>query len=137
MSSTVNKSGRRYTAQKKSDCEVLEQTLFAKVRFCTENGPVGPLQLPLIGAHQTKNAQTALCVLDHLPEAFSVGLRQREQGLSQTKWPGRMQWFPNCGGEAQMLIDGAHNPQAAKQLAENMHEHLKCALCAAVCGDAR
>ena len=120
------------------ECEVLEQTLFGKVRFCTENGPVGPLQLPLIGAHQIKNAQTALCAADHLPHAFAIGLRQREQGLSQTKWPGRMQWFPNCGGEAQMLIDGAHNPQAAKQLAENMRAifpNVPCVLLCAVMRD--
>ena len=94
--------------------------LAPRFAFETENGSVGPVALPLLGAHQQKNAQTALCALDAVAPRFPVTNRQKEQGLAQTCWPGRMQWLPGCQDGVSTLIDGAHNPQAAAYLRQNV-----------------
>lgn len=71
--------------------------------------------LPLPGTHQLSNIAVAIATIEQLqhqgwqidPEAIAVG-------LSQTNWPGRIQWI-NYQGH-QLLLDGAHNPEAAATL---------------------
>ncbi len=89
----------------------------------------GPLNienlfLPLSGNHQSENAATAImCCCLYLAKLFS----QRElegiirKGLADTVWPGRLQFL---SGKPQILIDGAHNPEAAQSLAFFIKSHL-------------
>lgn len=82
------------------------------------------LPLPaLAGAHQIDNAGLAVAValeLD-LPEAAIV------EGLSTVRWPARMQRL-TAGpygemartAEAELWLDGGHNPHAARALAETL-----------------
>ena len=88
--------------------------------FQTDKGEVGPLTLPLMGAHQVKNAQLALAAMMALEGKIKATEEQLAEGLRTTRWPGRMQWMPTCGTGPQILVDGAHNPQAALQLKENI-----------------
>jgi dihydrofolate synthase/folylpolyglutamate synthase len=70
---------------------------------------------PLPGAHQRANLAVALRLLE---EARAAGLRfdldAAARGLSAARWPGRLQWLP---GRPPLLLDGAHNPAAARALA--------------------
>ncbi len=75
------------------------------------------LRLP--GAHQLRNAATALAVIARLRE---IGLPIPDEavvaGLSGVRWPGRLEWFPRKGDRPGVLLDGAHNAHGALALAE-------------------
>ncbi len=90
--------------------------------FETEIGKIGPLTLPLMGTHQIKNAQLALAAALAVRGRLRVSTANLAEGLCATRWPGRMQWIPTCGAGPQILVDGAHNPQAAAQLRENIQK---------------
>lgn len=67
---------------------------------------------PLLGKHGARNAALAAVAALRLgvaPEAVS-------RGMEATAWPGRMEVLPWRGGR--MLLDGAHNPDGAKALAD-------------------
>jgi dihydrofolate synthase / folylpolyglutamate synthase len=70
---------------------------------------------PLPGRHQRANLAVALRLLE---EAHAAGLdfdlARAARGLSRARWPGRLQWLR---GRPEMLLDGAHNPAAARALA--------------------
>ena len=80
-----------------------------------------PEHLPtgLSGSHQRRNAALALAMiraagLDPSPEAVA-------SGLSGVSWPGRFQRM-ECRGR-ELILDGAHNVHAARQLAATWREH--------------
>ncbi|AGY59018.1 FolC bifunctional protein [Gloeobacter kilaueensis JS1] len=69
-------------------------------------------RLPLAGAVQLQNSATALAVCRVLTQrGLAIGEQALRQGLARTHWPGRYQWQ-----QEQLLLDGAHNPQAAVHL---------------------
>jgi dihydrofolate synthase/folylpolyglutamate synthase len=77
------------------------------------------LQLPVLpGAHQVDNAGMALAVLRHLgqPDAALDG------AVTRTEWPARMQRLRDhplarAHPEAELWLDGGHNPDAGRALA--------------------
>lgn len=75
------------------------------------------LRVPLGGAHQMDNAALAVMTLEVLRQyyAFIVEEEDLQAGLAAVRWPARLERMP---GEPILLIDGAHNPEAAKALAE-------------------
>jgi len=78
--------------------------------------------IPLAGSHQFINAQIALEVIHQLRQkGWNLPVSQVQQGMAQTRWPGRLQWV-NWQGK-KILIDGAHNPQAAQVLRQYVDEH--------------
>ncbi len=82
-------------------------------------GELDRVSLSLPGAHQARNAalaaQSALLLY---PEIDEDTLRR---GLGQAQWPGRMEWFsPEQGSK--VMLDGAHNAQAAEALAKSLSE---------------
>ena len=66
------------------------------------------LPLPLVGRHQLLNAATALGALEVLEQLGHLHptAAQVEEGLSKTRWPGRLEWFSK---RPPVLLDGAHN----------------------------
>ncbi|MEO0945880.1 MAG: folylpolyglutamate synthase/dihydrofolate synthase family protein [Pseudomonadota bacterium] len=84
----------------------------------------GLLDLPLPnlrGAHQQANAGMAIAALRHL----GFGERAAEGAVSNAFWPARMQRL--VGGplveqarDAELWLDGGHNPAAGKALAETL-----------------
>ena len=76
------------------------------------------LEIALAGKYQPENAALALDVIDALKEA---GIRIPEeavyQGLAVTRWQGR---FTVTGKNPCFVVDGAHNEDAAKRLAESI-----------------
>jgi dihydrofolate synthase/folylpolyglutamate synthase len=69
----------------------------------------------LRGKMQLRNAAAALCALDTLD--LPVAMQEIRRGLAELKLPGRFQVLP---GRPQVILDVAHNPQAAKTLAQNL-----------------
>ena len=85
----------------------------------TYSGPGGKragLAHPALrGTMQLRNASAALCALDalHLP----IAMQEIRRGLAEVSLPARFQVLP---GHPQVILDVAHNPQAAHTLAENL-----------------
>ncbi len=73
---------------------------------------------PLEGRHQRDNALVALRLLEEAQAAgLGVDLAAAPRAISRTRWPGRLEWIP---GDPPLLLDGAHNPAAARALAEHL-----------------
>lgn len=71
----------------------------------------------LRGARQLRNAAAALAALDALREQLPVAMQDVRRGLAEVALPGRFQVLP---GRPQVILDVAHNPEAAQVLAENL-----------------
>jgi len=84
-------------------------------------GPLGKrsgLAYPALrGAVQLRNASAALAALDSLRERLPVAMQDVRRGLAEVYLPGRFQVLP---GRPQVVLDVAHNPQAAAELAANL-----------------
>ena len=80
------------------------------------DGPraLGPLSLALRGPHQDRNAllaaQAALLLEPDVTDATLA------RGLTEARWPGRMEVVERPG-RPRVLLDGAQNPHAARALA--------------------
>jgi dihydrofolate synthase / folylpolyglutamate synthase len=73
---------------------------------------------PLPGAHQRANLAVALRLLEEARTAgLAVDLSRVAEGVARTRWPGRLQRLP---GRPPLLVDGAHNPAAARALADEL-----------------
>lgn len=76
------------------------------------------LEITLAGKYQPENAALALDAIDALGEkCFPVSEEAVSQGLVGAKWPGR---FTIAGKRPCFVVDGAHNEDAAKRLAESI-----------------
>jgi len=71
----------------------------------------------LRGANQLRNACGALAALEALGSRLPVGQQSVRQGLLNVELAGRFQVLP---GRPAVILDVAHNPQAASVLAENL-----------------
>jgi dihydrofolate synthase/folylpolyglutamate synthase len=69
----------------------------------------------LRGTMQLRNAAAALCALDAL--RLPIAMQEIRRGLAEVALPARFQTLP---GRPQIVLDVAHNPQAARTLAENL-----------------
>ncbi len=70
----------------------------------------------LRGAFQLNNASAVLAVLDVLQDRLPVSMAAVRRGLTEVELTGRFQFVP---GKPQLILDVAHNPHAAKSLAQN------------------
>jgi dihydrofolate synthase/folylpolyglutamate synthase len=76
------------------------------------------LPMPALrGRWQLKNASLALACLDELADRMPVSLGEVKRGLTLTRLPGRLQVLP---GKPSVVLDVAHNPHAARALAEGL-----------------
>ena len=76
--------------------------------------------LGLAGSHQKWNAALAVLALQMgggRAPLLGMALKRARAGLEQVQWPGRFQ-----RANEQFILDGAHNPAAAKQLAATWRE---------------
>ncbi|MCB2225236.1 MAG: bifunctional folylpolyglutamate synthase/dihydrofolate synthase [Desulfarculaceae bacterium] len=71
----------------------------------------------LVGAHQPINALLALGAAEVLSEkGLPLTAGHLARGLTQVRWPGRLERWPSQPDEPDLWLDGAHNPSAAKAL---------------------
>lgn len=71
----------------------------------------------LRGANQLRNAGAALAALETLRARLPIGMQDARRGLAEVTLPGRFQVLP---GRPQVVLDVAHNPEAAAVLAANL-----------------
>jgi dihydrofolate synthase/folylpolyglutamate synthase len=89
-----------------ADCE-------APLRFVRDSYEGSPVALR--GAHQKQNAAVAVAAIDAAKiDTDTVAI---VRGLASVEWPGRFQRYDN-----RIVIDGAHNPAAARTLAKAWRE---------------
>jgi dihydrofolate synthase/folylpolyglutamate synthase len=80
---------------------------------------------------QLRNAAAALCALDTLRDRLPVAMQDVRRGLAELELPGRFQILP---GRPQVVLDVAHNVQAARTLAQNLAASGFAPQTIAVCG---
>lgn len=73
------------------------------------------IESPLVGRHQLRNIALAIAAAEEL---HNQGFRQItpqaiEQGIRETRWPGRFQVLPAQGERPEFVFDVAHNPAGA------------------------
>lgn len=75
------------------------------------------LRLPLVGLHQLRNAVTAVTVCEILQHKYGVEISRESiySGLSKVRWLGRLELLSL---NPKILLDGAHNVDGAKALAQ-------------------
>jgi len=80
------------------------------------NRVMADLTLSLRGRHQYRNAAVSLAVLELLEQrGWAIGETAIREGLANTRWPGRLE---QVAQDRRILLDGAHNPDAALSLAQ-------------------
>ncbi len=92
--------------------------VFLHYRGSREYRDVG---LSLAGEHQISNAALAIKAVEIISEKFPEMDRDIRKGLSRVRWPGRLEMIKE---NPPVLIDGAHNPQAAAVLSSYLRELL-------------
>ncbi|MGK7884720.1 MAG: folylpolyglutamate synthase/dihydrofolate synthase family protein [Crocosphaera sp.] len=71
--------------------------------------------LPLLGAMQLNNSALAIETINILQnKGWNISQKDIQQGIKNTQWLGRIQWIK--WQNKSILMDGAHNPAAAKML---------------------
>ena len=80
------------------------------------------LKIPLPGTHQVNNVLAVIQIIKLLNKSgFKVSPSALEKGISQTLWPGRLEirrTYPR------IILDGAHNPEAAKSVRSHIAKFL-------------
>jgi dihydrofolate synthase/folylpolyglutamate synthase len=90
----------------------------AQWRYFGPGGPRYGLPHPALrGTYQLANAAAALTALDTLRERLPVGMGAVREALVGIELPGRFQVLP---GRPVIVLDVAHNPQAAAAFADNL-----------------
>ena len=87
-----------------------------KQRFSYQN--YKRIEITLAGKYQLENAALALEAMNALAKrGFAVSEENLRKGFRETKWPGR---FTVVQKHPLFIVDGAHNEDAAKRLAESI-----------------
>jgi dihydrofolate synthase/folylpolyglutamate synthase len=84
----------------------------------------------LRGAYQLNNASAVLAALDALKEKLPVSMEAVRRGLVEVTLSARFQMVP---GKPMLILDVAHNPHAARSLAQNLAALPPCPKTYAVC----
>jgi dihydrofolate synthase / folylpolyglutamate synthase len=85
----------------------------APIQFVTEQHDEKPISLA--GAHQKQNAALAIAAL--YAAKIDIDSSAIAQGLGSLEWPARFQRW-----DERTIVDGAHNPAAARKLTETWRE---------------
>ena len=87
-------------------------------QFQGRSGRRSGLAYPALrGACQLGNASCVLAALDELKEKLPVAMQDIRRGLAEVELSGRFQVLP---GRPTVVLDVAHNPQAARILADSL-----------------
>lgn len=89
------------------------------IRIQTLGGPVGDLFLPLHGAHMARNAALAVAAVESFLGGKALAPEIIEEGLAEVKAPARLELARTSPA---VVVDTAHNPQAARVTVEACRE---------------
>jgi dihydrofolate synthase / folylpolyglutamate synthase len=72
------------------------------------------VETPLIGRHQLRNVALAIAAAEELSkQGFPVTAQSIEQGIRETRWPGRFHVVAASDSAPEYVFDVAHNPAGA------------------------
>jgi dihydrofolate synthase/folylpolyglutamate synthase len=82
------------------------------------------VESPLVGSHQLRNVALAVAAAEELGKKGLKGIAPRsiEQGIRETRWPGRFQVLPPRAVWPEIVLDVAHNPAGAWALRSALSE---------------
>ncbi len=89
------------------------------LRIGTEGGPVGDLFLPLYGEHMARNAALAVAAVEAFLGGKPLAADIIAEGLGSVEAPARLE---RVRTDPPIVLDTAHNPQAALALAQGFSE---------------
>jgi dihydrofolate synthase/folylpolyglutamate synthase len=89
-----------------------------KIRIETHARSLPPIQLPLLGACQRENCAVAVTALELLADMLDFE-PDFKAGLESVRWNARFQMIES---DPPLILDGAHNPSAARALAQTLKE---------------
>jgi len=77
------------------------------------------IEIKMVGPHQLKNAAVSLMTIEILRQFYAYYIDEDAiySGMKNTFWPGR---FELLNSDPTIIIDGAHNPDGAKNLKETI-----------------
>ncbi len=95
-----------------------------KIKIETADSSYGPLLLPMLGKYQLENVALALAAVEYLNGAssFACDAAAVKKGLESVRWPARCQVLSE---DPLVILDVAHNPNAAHALADSLKEIAK------------
>lgn len=105
--------------------ETKSSNINSQIYNCNINGKeLRDLEIKLIGAHQIKNSIVALNVIEYLNSIKITNISEENirKGLLETKWPGRIE---KISENPMFIIDGAHNEEGAKSLANSIDKYFE------------
>ncbi len=82
------------------------------------------VETPLVGRHQLRNVALAVAAAVELQQQGFTGITPKsiENGIRETRWPGRFQVIAARPGWPEIVIDVAHNPAGAWALRSALSE---------------
>ena len=87
-------------------------------------GPVQDVRLRLVGVYQPRNAVMAIEIAQVLRGCdFQISDQQIKEGLQGAVWQGRFEVVANRPGRPTVIVDGGHNEQGAKALADSLRTY--------------
>lgn len=105
--------------------EIKSSNINSQIYNCNINGKkLRDLEIKLIGDHQIKNSIVALNVIEYLNNIKITNISEENirKGLLETKWPGRIE---KISENPMLIIDGAHNEEGAKSLANSIDKYFE------------
>lgn len=98
----------------RGDAQILRNTATG-IDFSLKNEYYGDtvFSIPFIAKYQVMNASLALTTMEVLKDRFQLNMQQIQDGMSQTRWQGRMETIlPG------VIVDGAHNEDGVEKFVE-------------------
>jgi dihydrofolate synthase/folylpolyglutamate synthase len=81
------------------------------------------IELPLQGSHQRINAACAIeLALQLRKSGLNITHEAIARGIRNVRWNCRLEYLPGSCGHPDMLLDGAHNPDGMRTLADAVKE---------------
>lgn len=75
----------------------------------------------LLGSYQPANAALALEAVGILERTgWNIPLKARQRGIAEASWPARFEMMAPSPSGAAFIVDGGHNPQGARALADSL-----------------
>ena len=90
-----------------------------KLKMETHSRSLPPIQLPLLGEHQRENCAVAVAALETLSAMLDFE-PSFKKGLESVEWAAR---FQRIQSDPPIILDGAHNPSAARALLKALKEN--------------
>ncbi|MBF0389835.1 MAG: bifunctional folylpolyglutamate synthase/dihydrofolate synthase [Desulfamplus sp.] len=78
------------------------------------------METSLKGEHQIQNSAIALAACETIMDRYGLTQDSIKKGLKETKWAGRLEYILQ---NPMVIIDGAHNLDAAQNLAKYLKKH--------------